>query len=98
MKGNGVEPERVTWFQLGKIVATQGVIGVVPPQELAFALSRHACCDWGELSDDDRASNEEALSGGKRLFSAYDTSNGIRFWIITEHDRSRTTLLLPLEY
>ena len=62
-------------------------------------LARHANCDWGELSVEDLAANELALLTGRRLLSSYDLPNGQgRVWIITEADRSVTTILLPEEY
>jgi len=61
-------------------------------------LDRHVCGDWGELPPEDAAANEQALLVGARLFSAYTLRDGTRLWIITEHDRSATTLLLPQEY
>jgi hypothetical protein len=62
------------------------------------ALRRHASCDWGELCAEDKASNDQALQYGGRLMSAYRTPTGVKFWIITEADRSATTTLLPEEY
>jgi hypothetical protein len=87
-------------FDLGQIVATPGALialaeaGQTP---LEF-ISRHAAGDWGELDDDDRRENERSLHDGCRLLSAYTLSNGTRIWIITEADRSATTILLPQEY
>jgi hypothetical protein len=54
--------------------------------------------DWGELDDDDKRENELSLREGFRLLSAYRLSTGVKLWIITEADRSVTTLLLPDEY
>ena len=62
------------------------------------ALRRHARGDWGDLDDEDRKANDRALQEGSRLFSAYKTKAGVKFWIITEADRSATTVLLPDEY
>ena len=61
-------------------------------------LARHANGDWGELSESDREANEYALKHGLRVLSAYTLSSGEKIWIITEADRSRTTILLPSEY
>ena len=61
-------------------------------------LKRHVTGDWGELDEEDRRENEESIVHGLRLLSAYTLSNGTRIWIITEADRSATTLLLPSEY
>jgi hypothetical protein len=60
-------------------------------------LARHATGDWGELCAFDRRQNEAALREGYRVFSSYDVQAGT-VWIITEADRSITTILLPQEY
>jgi hypothetical protein len=85
-------------FQLGGLYQTPGVAAEVHWREAAFALYRHATGDWGDLGNHDRRENELALKFGGRLFSAYHTRGGRKFWIITECDRSATTLLLPEEY
>jgi hypothetical protein len=87
-------------FPLGQIVTTPGALAALEkaghlPAEF---LSRHARGDWGDLCEDDRQQNELSLREGCRLFSSYVLSNGQKLWIITEHDRSVTTLLTPLEY
>jgi hypothetical protein len=61
-------------------------------------LVRHALGDWGDLCDEDRQSNSEALADDLRILSAYRLSDGTKIWIITEADRSGTTVLLPEEY
>lgn len=85
-------------FELGRLLATPGVLEAVPAAELENALCRHAQCDWGELAEIDRLANDDALISGGRLFSAYRSSGNVKFWIITEADRSCTTMLLPSEY
>ncbi len=70
---------------------------------IMHCIHRHHSCDWGELDAEDYVSNLQALSCGARLFSAYDVPEDLRsahrrVWIITEHDRSATTILLPGEY
>jgi hypothetical protein len=60
-------------------------------------LAKHSQCDWGCVSKEDWESNDEALSNGGRLFSAY-ILNDNKFWIITEANRASTTILLPCEY
>lgn len=87
-------------FPLGRIVATPGALAALQaagqtPHEF---LSRHLRKDWGDLSEKDRQENELSLREGFRLLSAYHTKLGERLWIITEADRSATTLLLPTEY
>jgi hypothetical protein len=88
----------VSKFPLGQLVATATAVASIPEEEIAEALCRHALGDWGGLDDDDKTANEEALQTGKRLMSAYTSSTGVRFWIITEWDRSATTVLLPEDY
>lgn len=85
-------------FPLGRILATPGVLDKVPDSERHAALDRHAGGDWGELDAEDVQSNQNALANGGRLFSRYRSKAGVIFWIITEADRSTTTLLLPEEY
>ena len=83
-------------FPLGKIYATPGAIAL--DVDLAKFLHRHHCGDWGdELCADDKQANEDALAYGARLLSRYATVGG-SIYIITEHDRSVTTILLPSEY
>ena len=85
-------------FLLGQMVMTPGARDSIPPSEMLHALRRHARCDWGDLDDEDLAANNRALLEGTRLLSTYKSSAGIKFWIITEADRSATTVLLPDEY
>ena len=85
-------------FPLGLIVATPGALDSVSQPEILRFLSRHASADWSDLCDEDREANDRALLNGSRLLSAYRTNQGVKFWIITEHDRSSTTILLPEEY
>jgi hypothetical protein len=85
-------------FLLGQIVITANTLQAIPPDEVRRALIRHAAGDWGNLCDEDRRENEQALQESRRLFSAYQAGNGTKFWIITEADRSVTTVLLPLDY
>jgi hypothetical protein len=87
-------------FPLGQVVATPGVLAALEssgetPQQF---LRRHASGDWGDVSAEDHQANEASLAGGARLLSSYRTSLGTKIWIITEADRSVTTLLLPDEY
>ena len=84
---------------LGHVVATPGALVVVRDHGLDIVglLHRHRSGDWGTVSDHDARANDLALQNGTRVLSAYDTSGG-RLWIITEADRSATTVLLPSEY
>lgn len=96
------EPAATPLFNPGQIVMTAAVSNLVETGQLnpTPALKRHLAGDWGELCDEDRASNQRALTHGDRLFSSYDIDAGdeSRLWIITEADRSSTTLLLPNDY
>lgn len=83
---------------LGRTLITPGAQDSIPKEDVVAALGRHARGDWGEVSPDDREENELSLVEGFRLLSAYTSSNGVRFWVITEADRSATTVLLPEEY
>jgi hypothetical protein len=85
-------------FSLGQTVATPNALANIPNHEILFALSRHVCGDWGILDAEDLQSNERALQHGGRLFSSYLSSQNVKFWIITECDRSYTTVLLPEDY
>lgn len=85
-------------FPLGQVYTTPGALEVVSEDERISALTRHIGGDWGDVCDDDRAANDEALQTGERLLSVYHTAAGVKFWIITERDRSATTFLLPSEY
>ena len=92
-------------FSPGQCMATPGVLealsaaGEVPDTY----LDRHVCGDWGDVDQDDKQANEDALLSGDRLLSAYHLSTGVKVWIITEAvgqlgEREVTTLLLPEEY
>lgn len=85
-------------FSLGRVVATPGVLESTSEEERTLALVRHHSGDWGEICREDKESNQKALTCGFRIFSSYMSLSGVTFWIITEHDRSVTTLLLPAEY
>jgi hypothetical protein len=85
-------------FSLGRLVATSNAVTHITPTDVATALRRHLLGDWGDLDADDRAANEAALVHGTRLFSVYHAVNGTKFYIITEWDRSVTTILLPEDY
>jgi hypothetical protein len=84
---------------LGKVVATPGALKLLSEmgEDLFGYIARHATGDWGDLCAFDRRQNEIALRDGYRVFSSYDVS-AERVWVITEADRSVTTILLPEEY
>jgi hypothetical protein len=85
-------------FPFGQVVATPHALTQIPNDEILKALSRHVQGDWGTLDAEDKNANERALKHGGRLLSAYESSRSIKFWIITEADRSVTTILLPEDY
>jgi hypothetical protein len=84
-------------FPLGKIVITANAARRLDTVAVQDGLRRHAAGDWGDLDPPDRRSNDDALTQGGRLLSNYGR-DGRRFWIITEADRSATTILLPEDY
>ena len=83
---------------LGRIVATPAALGTVSQPDIVAALRRHAVGDWGDVTPDDRAANDDALRSGERLLSVYQSATGTTFWVLTEADRSVTTVLLPDDY
>jgi hypothetical protein len=95
-----IAPRQIRRFPLGEIVATPGALSAIEAagQSPMEFLVRHIRNDWGEVSPGDAEMNDEATLDGGRIHSAYRTAKGERLWIITERDRSVTTLLLPDEY
>ena len=85
-------------FDLGALYITSPASVVLDPADVLQGIQRHARCDWGELCEEDREENELSLKEGFRLLSSYIGRNGVNFWIITEADRSSTTVLLPDDY
>lgn len=85
-------------FRLGRIVATPGALELLTREEIWRAIGRHQSGDWGELSAHDRQENEYSLTHELRLLSVYHAESGTKFYVITEADRSVTTILLPEEY
>jgi len=87
-------------FKLGQVVATPGALDALRAagQAPADFLSRHVNGDWGNVDAHDKEQNEIAVREGERILSSYQTSQGERLWVITEHDRSSTCILLPDEY
>jgi hypothetical protein len=98
--GESQGPSLAVRFSLGQLVATPGALDALTrtgENPLRY-LARHATGDWGDVGADDHAANDRALVDGERLLSAYRLADGTRIWIITEADRSVSTLLLPEEY
>lgn len=102
------ENARFPKFPLGQTCLTAGVNDLATEEGLAFLSSiqvlfyRHMCGDWGDVCDEDKQMNNEALIGGGRLLSSYELTDSSErkhtVWIITEADRSVTTMLFPSEY
>lgn len=85
-------------FDPGRLVATPGALEALNLREIMSALSRHVYGDWGDVCKEDWNANEKALKEGTRLFSVYYSRKQTKFYLITEWDRSLTTVLLPSEY
>jgi hypothetical protein len=84
-------------FPLGRLLITSNASMRLSTEEVFAALRRYASCDWGDLCPEDTLANDTALLKGGRLFSAYGQGDS-RFWVITDADRSVTTVLLPEDY
>lgn len=87
-----------TDLKLGELLITPAAKRKIHIPDAMQALIRHKNGDYGEISEEDKEANREALATGERLLSAYIDRNGVRFWIITEADRYCTTVLLPEDY
>jgi len=90
-------------INLGRLLMTRGVNDLVAEDEffakfVMGSLTRHRRGDWGDLIDEDKQENELSLKAGYRLLSAYEVKGLPKIWIITEADRSATTILFPDEY
>ncbi len=87
-------------MRLGQTMATPGALEALERagENPAALLSRHASGDWGEVSAEDKAVNDAALGNRERVLSAYTLRSGVKVWVITEWDRSCTTILLPEDY
>jgi len=96
------EPKVVSKFKMGQLVATPGALAAAEKagEDLFPYVRRHLRGDWGDVDVSDKKANDAALSPLEpaRLLSAYHLKNGTKIWIITEWDRSVTTVLLPEEY
>ena len=90
----------VSRFPLGKIVATPDALRLLESHGISpmSLLARHVQGDWGMVPPDDQTANDEALQNGGRILSSYILGTNDVLWIITEHDRSTTTILRPSEY
>ena len=85
-------------FRMGEVAVTPGAADELTFDEILVGLIRHLQGDWGRLCAADCAANEQALLNGHRVMSEFVSGEGRKYWVITEHDRSVTTILLPSEY
>lgn len=85
-------------FELGLVVATRNAHETLSMSDITAGLTRHAGNDWGDVCESDWEANDNDVQDEGRLLSSYRSANGVKFWIITEWDRSVTTVLLPEDY
>jgi len=87
-------------FPLGRTVATPGALATLASLgiEPSTLLDRHICGDWGDMVEEDKAENDFSVDKYLRIFSSYNVAEDVKLWVITEADRSVTTILLPSEY
>ena len=90
-------------FPLGRTVMTRGVSGLIdkgkfPESFVQGCIDRHVDGDWGDMPPEDKELNDAGINGEDRLMSSYTSVSGVKVWVITEWDRSVTTVLLPDEY
>jgi len=93
-----VEAYSIAKFRLGQIVSTPNALSQLTQEDILLGIKRHQAGDWGDVTENSRQANERALIEHTRLFSVYHDANGTKFWLITEADRSVTTVLLPEDY
>jgi hypothetical protein len=89
------KPIPIAVFRLGRIVTTLNARELLLAEDVSVAIQRHQAGDWGDVSQEEQAANEQALTQGNQVVSAYKSSGGTTFLLITEGDRSITTVLLP---
>ena len=92
------ETTTIRRFDLGRIVMTRDALASLTLKDVNTALRRHRACDWGDVDPEDQVENDFSLTRRLRLISVYYAEDATKFWIITEADRSATTILLPEEY
>lgn len=85
-------------FSCGMLNLTMGVFEKLGEESAYPFLARHLSGDWGDMDEEDKATNDWAVDNGSRILSSYNVREGLKVWIITEADRSATTILLPEEY
>lgn len=87
-----------SYVPLGRVVITSNAQDILSGADINTGLSRHQSGDWGKVSKADWQANDNALKSGERILSSYTDASGKTFWIITEADRSHTTVLMPDDY
>jgi hypothetical protein len=87
-----------TQLDLGRTVITPNAMDKLNGSDAWAGLARHSHGDWGDVCRADWRANDWSLENGERILSSYKDRNGTKFWIITERDRSATTILLPEDY
>jgi hypothetical protein len=92
------DDEMTTRFKMGLLCITRTALDTLHMADVYAAIHRHSAADWGEVCDEDRAANDYSLEHDLRLLSSYTDRLRTKFWIITEADRSATTILLPDDY
>jgi hypothetical protein len=81
-------------FSPGKIVISPAALRLLSAEDIQGAIQAHVCGEWGDLGREDREENDRAVALGRRLLSVYHTPEGIKFWVITEADRTVTNIFL----
>lgn len=95
--GAGASLPKKPLFEMGQQLITPEAEAALDHQDVVKALARHQSGDWGDVEPEDCYTNQRALRIGAPLFSAYQDSKGIKFWITTEADRATTTIMLPID-
>jgi hypothetical protein len=85
-------------FRLGHVVSTPNALSRLTHEDILAGIKRHQAGDWGDMEAEDKKTNDCALTERRRILSVYHSATGTIFWIITEADRSATTILLPEDY
>jgi hypothetical protein len=93
-----IQEKQTKKFESGQVVITPNAQNTIPHEDVVTALDRHIAGDWGDCCPEDWEANQVALQEGDRLFSVYHDRNGVKFWVITEWNRSSTCVLLPENY
>ena len=85
-------------FSMGQMVITSNAQSVLTPEDVNMALTRHGRCDWGDVCEEDKQFNERGVVNHGMILSAYQSANGVNYWVITDPGHEVTTVLLPEDY